>query len=406
MKILFISKFLPSHFQNILMYHTLSGENEIQFVSEFKHNDFNIKGVNYTNIRFPRVHFKGSKLQQSALRFVRRSHNFARALQRIKDSGFIPDIIYTETSSAASLNLREVYPDTPCIGFCDWYLSDPTELKFNDEEENTLLDLSVYLKINNMFFNEMLNLCTKLVTFSNTQKNSFPKNYQKKLSVAYHGINTSFIKPDKNKFTTPLIENFKDKEFILYATQCVSLSPQFKNAMIAVKEVMAKNPNTAFALLSYDKKSSEENIDAFSFTQSLLDEFKGRTVYSTYITREEYKDALNSAAVQLVINPNASLSVGLFEALSAGAILLSRDDIPYFSEFIIDKQTGYLADFSKTNEITQAIEKILINKEENKSISEKARKVAINHFSLEAEVKKLLKIEASLLSKNTDQAES
>ncbi len=397
MKILFISKFLPSHFQNILMYHALSGKNEIQFVSEFKHQDFSLKNVNYTNIRFPRVHFKGSKLQQTALRFVRRSHNFARALFRLKENGFIPDIIYTETSSAASLNLRDVYPDVPCIGICEWYLTDSAEIKFTDNEENTPLDLAVYLRVNNMFFNEMLNACDKLITFSNTQKQSFPKAFQKKLSVVYHGINTSFIKPEEKTFTSELLKKFKGTELILYATQSATLSKQYKNAVIAAKEILAKNPKASFALLSYDKKQSDENTEAHKFTKNLLEEFEDRIVLVNGVSRDEYKDALNSAAVQLIINPNSSLTTALYEAFAAGAIMLARNDIPYFSEFVIPNQTGYLADFTQSSELVKSIEHILANKENNKAIREKVRKISLTHFSIESEVKKLLKVEASLL---------
>ncbi len=399
MKILFISKFLPSHFQNILLYHTLSGNNEVHYISEYKHNDFNLKGVNYTNIRFPRMHFKGNKLQQTALRYVRRSQNFAKAMQRLKENGFTPDIIYTETSSAASLNIRDVFPDTPCIGLCDWYISNINELNTLDHDENSDLDLSIYLKINNLFYNEMLNNCTKLITFSHTQKASFPKTLQKKLSVIYHGINTNFLKPTNDKFSTPLLQKIKDKDIILYVTQVPILLPQYKNAVIAAKEVLAKNPNAAFALLSYDKKRGEENSDAFSFTKNLFEEFKDRTVFASGITRDEYRDALASSCMQLAINPTVSLNIGLFEALSTGSTLLAREDVAYFTEFVIPKQTGYLADFSQVSEIIKQMDYIIENKEERDTIRQKIRKISMTHFSIDAEIKKLLKLEASLLSK-------
>ncbi len=391
MKILFISKYCPSHFQNILLYFSVNPQNQIHFFSEYRHQELALKNVTYTNIRFPRVQYKGSKPEQTSIRLLRRSLAFSNALDRLKNTGFIPDIIITDTNHACSLNLPEIFPNIPTIGFCEWFfqseLSPQSDKKEGDEYSPEFLPF----KINNMFQLETLRACTKLFTFSQCQKKSFPEFIQKKISVVPQGINTDFFAPklEKNKIPS-FLNGYEDSEIILLSYRNTKDEQTLSLTLDSLKLIFEKRKYTKLLLLSRTNTNPEEIQKIVGLAQQRLQEFSDRIIVHTNATIEEYKFALLRARVLLYPFSMLFANTSLFEAFSCATTVIAQQSSA-LEEFIVDGENAYFHAYDRPDSLAQLIEQVLIDPGLSKKLRTQARKQAVTSLSIKTELRKIVK---------------
>ncbi len=409
MKLLFIAKYCPAHFQNILLYFSLNQEKEshqIHFFSEYRHQELSLKNINYTNIRFPKVYYKGNKAEQTSIRLLRRGLIFTNALNRLKNSGFVPDFIFCDSSHATSFGVHSLFPDVPTITYCDWFLQQPEfDEKILKNPEATDESYHYSLRVNNMFQIEAMRQSSKLVTFSNFQRNSFPEFLRKKISVIHEGVNTDFFRPSlatensvQEKQQYDFLKGYEHNDIILFAPRIFKKSPELQVIVKALKELFYKKPNAKLLLLTRSKLVQEDFMQVFAEFEEGLGEYKNNIIIHRNASVEEYKGALMYSTVQLFMFDQLFISPSLYEAFACGNIVIAQKN-PALEEFIAHGKNAYISQYADSKELTTLLQHILENKEEQTMVKSLARKTAVTHFSLKTEVKKVLKLIESIKEK-------
>ncbi len=395
-KILFVAKYCPAHFQNLLLYLSLNNQHQIQFFSEYRHNELTLKNISYTNLRFPKVQYKGSKAEQASVRFLRRALVFSNAFTRLKDSGFIPDVIFVDTNHACALNVTNVFENVPCIGFCDWYINDFSsdyEITPNEENDNSQV---LALKLSNMFQLEVLNSCTKLLTFSQWQKKAFPDFLQKKISVIYEGVNTDFFTPiQEKKAKVEFLKGFEEEDIIIFSPRVFKNSDKTKVVINAMLSVLNKHEKVKFLLLSRGKSSSDEFSEVFAEVEKTLAPFSDRLIIHRNATLEEYKYALAYSKINLMLFDLLFVNTSLFEAMASANIIIAQKN-KALEEFIHHEENGFFHDYEDADSLAELVLKLLDDKEKQRAIQVQARKYAVANLSIRNELKKTLKHLSSL----------
>ncbi len=402
MKILFISKYYPARFQNILLYFSLKNTDQVHFFSEYRHKKLSHKNIIYTNIRFPKVYYKGNKAEQNSIRLLRRGLIFSNALLRLKNTGFTPDFIFLDSNHATSFSLHRVFPNVPTICFCDWFIPEDElneELSITREEEDPFL---LSHGVNNMFQMETIRHATKLITFSQYQKKSYPEFLQKKMTIINEGINTDFFSPAKKDIIPDYLKGYEENDLILFAPRVFKKTPEQLNALKALKTVFNENPSARVLMLTKDKTSQEDFNEIFSEFEKILSHYKDRIILHTNATIEEYRAALIYSKIHLFFFDQLFVNSSFYEALACSSLVIAQDH-PALEEFIIHGTNGYLSNYKSDVELSKLMLEILSDNEKQNLVRVQARKYSSTRFSFKTEVNKLLKIISTLEQKEIEE---
>ena len=112
----------------------------------------------------------------------------ARILQRLKQSGFTPDVILAHPGWGETLYAKDVFPNARLVHLCEWYYSAyGADVNFDPEFPATLDD---QLRIRTWNALHLLNLeqCDAAVSPTQWQRAQHPGLYHPKIHVAHEGV--------------------------------------------------------------------------------------------------------------------------------------------------------------------------------------------------------------------------
>ncbi len=392
MKLLFVAKYYPAEFKHILYYTVRTKEYEIQYFSEYRNQQFSTRGLSHTSVKFPRIHYKGSISEKTAVSLLRRADSFKNSLLRLKESGFMPNLIFLEASSACALHIRDVFPDVPCVAYCDWYFNKGSEFDMlqgvNNEDKN---DFSP-LRIRNMFQLDILNNCNKAFTYTQWQKDSFPAAIQKKISVIPAGVNTYFYKAGDKETSRKYFNLNENDEVITYATPVIKPHDSLMVLFGAIKKILNTRKTVQFLMVGkVINDSSEDNAENENFITKYFSEYKDRIVILENPTSHSYKVALNSSDLHVHTAMPTLLASTLPEAMSCSCLILA-EHAPAVEECVTDNETGFLNSFDNVDSLSTKIIDLLDNRNSHEAVREQARKKACASFSILSSLKKIKKM--------------
>ena len=136
MKFLFSHRNFPAQFRHILLELAQDPTNEIVFLTGTQ-NNVEIKGVKKFVYKLKR------EVPKNCHRYLRQYEEAiihgqaaAEAAINLRFQGFIPDVIYAH-SWGNSMFLKDVFPDTPQLNYCEWYYNaKDADIGFNGEIVN------------------------------------------------------------------------------------------------------------------------------------------------------------------------------------------------------------------------------------------------------------------------------
>ena len=119
MKYLFVHQNFPGQYLHILRHLAASGKNEVVFITEPNANA--IPGVRTRLRHQTRAQPGNARNAREFERAMRRAETVAVAAAGLKPLGFVPDIIIGHHGWGELLNLPDVWPDAPMLGYFEFY---------------------------------------------------------------------------------------------------------------------------------------------------------------------------------------------------------------------------------------------------------------------------------------------
>ncbi|MCC6717709.1 MAG: glycosyltransferase [Acetobacteraceae bacterium] len=133
MKFLFVHQNFPAQYQHLIMHLLARGRHEVVFISEANQNAMpGVRRVLYQSQ--PGSQESVHPAAQDLDRGVRRAELVAAAAANLKRLGFTPDIIIGHHGWGEMLNLVDVYPGVPMLGYFEFYYwPDGQDVDFDPE---------------------------------------------------------------------------------------------------------------------------------------------------------------------------------------------------------------------------------------------------------------------------------
>ena len=388
MKLLFVHQNMPGQYRELVQWLSAQGGHEIVFLTQReKHPD--IKGVRTVVYKTHHVAdndaYGLSKTWETA---AGNGFGAVQALGQIVKAGFTPDIVIGHVGWGEMTFFREVLPDTPMIGFFEYFYSvhgGPVGF----DPESPVSDHAPYLMHGHNVV-PLVNIEVVDLGHSPTmwQRNRFPESFHDKIYVCHDGIRTDKLVPNKKASVTlgrigrPLT---KKDEIVTFMARNLETTRGYHQFMRAVPHIQKARPNARILVIggndvSYGGKSKHPGGlrgQMEAEVGHLLDwdrlHFLGQVPY------EDYQKIIQISTCHIYLTMPLVLSWSLLESMSMGATIVASDVAPV-REAMTHQETGLLVDFFDAKAIAAQVSEVLARPKSFAHIGPAARQHVVDTY--------------------------
>lgn len=389
MKILFVHQNFPGQYLHLARHLGSIEGNQVVFITQ--RTDANLPGVRKIVYKPARevthgVHHYLRETEAGVLN----AQNVARVALVLKESGFIPDVMLGHNGWGELWYLKEVFPDTPLIGYFEFfYRHHGADVGF-EPGPPLIFDVGPRIRTKNMGNLLALDAVDYGQCPTKWQKSRYPKEYQSKLHIVHEGIDTQIVVPDKAaRFSIPNteIELTTDDEVVTYVARNLEPYRGFPSFMRSLPEVLAQRPDAHVLVVGGDETSYGPKLaNGKTFRSQMLEElgetidlkrvhFLGKVPYSSFVR------ILQVSTVHVYLTYPFVLSWSMLEAMSAGCLIVGSRTQPV-EEVIRDGENGLLVDIFSPAEIARRVVEGLADRNSYTAIRQNARKTIVENYDL------------------------
>ena len=388
MKVLFVHNNFPGQYQHIAR--ALATDSSIQIAAIGSSTSQAMSGVNL--IRYSLRDVDVSATHPFARRFDMECHRGEQvlyALSSLATSGFVPDIIMAYPGWGETLPLRTIFPDARIILYCEFFYGmRGRDVGFDSEFPETGADGHVALHLKNASSLLALTDCDFGISPTDWQRSTFPKEYQRKISVIHEGIDVDVVKPapDAVLRLPSGRELRRSDEVVTFVARNLEPLRGYHRFMRALPRIMAARPQAQVVVVGGDGtsygalpppgttwKSLFFNEVAKHIDQSRI-HFTGRLSYSDYLS------ALQISSAHIYLTYPFVLSWSLLEALSVECLVIGSDTDPVRE--VLNSENSLLVPFFDTEQLSERVIEALSFPRRFRSVRAQARRTILDQYDL------------------------
>lgn len=429
MKLLFIHQNFPGQYLHLAQYMHARGGNEILGLGETRniHNRGVIQGI--TTAGYPTPEGAGAQTHhylQSTEAALRRGQSVARSLLELRGKGYTPDVIYVHPGWGEALFLRDVYPDTPILMFCEFYFrAGEADLQF-DPEFAFSMDWAFSIRIRNSA--QVLSLLTASACICPTrwQASRYPSFIQNSMQIIHDGVNIDYMTPDAAETLTiqplsapgesmvagclrpqrerqpapdqfpdpplvpcgpPLTFSRKDK-IITYIGRNLEPYRGFHVFLRSLPELQRRHPEAQVLIVGSDGVSYSPALpDDQTYKRKYLDELSGQLDLTRihFLERIPYpalRSLFRISSAHIYLTYPFVLSWSALEAMACECLLIASRTPPV-EEVIEHGHNGLLFDFFDQDRLVELTDQALTAPEHFAALRRNARRTVVDRYPLQ-----------------------
>ena len=274
----------------------------------------------------------------------------ARAMLKLRDHGFRPDVILAHPGWGETLYAKDVFPDARLVHLCEWYYNaDGQDLGF-DAEFPISFDDRARIRTWNALHTLNLTNCDAAVSPTQWQRGRHPGIFLPKIDVQHEGIDTDGLAPDAQavvRTRSGAVLKAGDP-VVTYVARNLEPYRGFHIFMRALERLQQQNKTCHAIIVGGDGVSYGKRVrDATNWREKMLAEVKldpERTHFTGKLPRAQYLKVLQVSAAHVYLTYPFVLSWSLLEAMACGAAIIGSDTEPV-REAVTDGETGALVPF-------------------------------------------------------------
>jgi glycosyltransferase involved in cell wall biosynthesis len=388
-KFLFVHQNFPGQYLHIVRHLVAAKKHDVVFISEPNAN--RIDGVRLVPYPKPEstpaaVHVAARDLDAA----LRRADVVARTAANLKQLGFTPDIIVGHHGWGELLNLRDVWPDTPLLGYFEFYYSaDGIDVGFDPEFPIHPAE-HPRIRAKNGVNLLALNLGAHGQTPTKWQLSTYPVWAQPSITLLPEGVNLDLCRPNAEVRRRALKiggTTIRPREkLVTYVARDLEPYRGFHVMMRALPHVLRGRKDVRVVLVGGDGISYGRPPPEGTWRQKMLEElgdsidsdrvlFPGRVDYKLYAALLQRSDAHVYLSYPFVA------SWSLREALATGCVVVGGNT-PTVSEFIRHEKNGCLVPFFDTKALAHAVLQVLEDTSLAGRLRAAARRYAVQELAM------------------------
>jgi len=319
--------------------------------------------------------------------FIREAQTVYRALDGLKQQGFVPDIICSHLGLGPSLYVKDIFPDVPLLSYCEWYVSTQGGEWDFDPNLHVGIDSRMKLRTGNAPLLLDLVACDAGVCPTRWQLSRFPKEFHSKISLLHDGIDTGFFASATapTGVALPGLSLPAGTELITYVARGMDSVRGFPQFMEAASLLLKRRPKCHIVVVGDEKIAYGPKPpvgDSYKrWMISRLELESSRLHFVGTLSYDQYLKVLQASKVHVYLTTPFVLSWSFMEAMSVGCLMVASDTEPV-REVITDGENGLLVDFFDTSAMAGRIGQALDAGEGMRHLRQAARQTIIERYDL------------------------
>lgn len=390
MRFLFVHQNFPGQFLHVVRHLVKAQQHDIVFISE--NNDNIINGVRKVPYAKPlpaaaETHVAARELDGA----VRRADAAGRTAANLKLLGYEPDIVIGHHGWGEMLNMRDVWPKVPMLGYLEFYYQ-PLGIDVGfDPEFPTGVDDFPRIRAKNAVNHIALNLDAEGQSPTEWQISTYPEWARKRINLLWEGVDLDICKPNPKVRRAPLTLGGMTIEpsdkLITYVSRDLEPYRGFPLMMRAIPHLLRARKDIKIVMIGGDGVSyGNAPAQGGTWRDLMLKEigvgfdpsravFPGRVPYDVYLSVMQRSDA------HIYLTYPFVASWSLREALAIGCAIVGSDSQPV-REFITHGENGLLASFFDPPALAKAAVELIEDSELNRRLRQNARRYAEARLSM------------------------
>lgn len=370
MNLLFIHGNFPGQFLDLAPYLARHVADRTVFLTESD----NPQGIDLAGVELVRfvphrqpadgVHFYLRPSEQAVLR----GQAVLRALLKLSEQGFTPDVAVVHGGEGFGLYLKTLLPQLRLISYMEWYFHPETSKYLYAD-----FDINDSLAIQTRNWPILHELVEADVVVSPTawQRQQFPKPWCEQIKVVFDGVNTNLFCPPQTRSRSLLslksgtnghvIEIPESVPLLTYATRGMEPLRGFAEFLRAAAYAQQRLPNLHVVVAGDDRiaYSYSPKHESGSWKQQLLEELQGqldlkRLHFPGLINYGELLQLFQRSDLHCYFTRPYVISWGLFQAAACGSPLLVNR-FPGIDDVFRDLQRVTLVDLDAQVELNHQV---------------------------------------------------
>lgn len=395
MNILFLHSNFPAQFKHVARYFARDDKNTVVFVSD-THAKQTIPNVRHYVLNPSEVVTKPSSanevdqiLAKSFTEKFAHSLNHANSLNRLKNRGFTPDLIYDHSGWGMSLFIKDIFPEAAYASYLEWFYTKGADYAYFASPDSPCRPSDFMgLRLKNLFQLNALAECDLGISPTAFQKSTYPEVFHQRIEVLHDGIDTDFFHPRKGeKFAIPGLDMSPAKEILTFTARGLEPYRGFPQFYQALPEILEARPDLHVVIMADDivaygpESQPRAGLGAAMRKQLPLDE--DRVHFLPKQPFSIYRSLLQASTVHVYLTVPFVLSWSLLEAMACGCLIVASGTEPVL-EVAEDGKNAILADLRDTRDIAQKIIFALKRRHELAHLREAARQTVLDGYALSA----------------------
>jgi glycosyltransferase involved in cell wall biosynthesis len=402
---LFVHRYLIGQFKHLIQYLGASGRHRIVCLGQ-------IEGPEARTVAEGRQERHFYRLQQGLDRGnqglegrfgldLAHAAAAARSMEKLKRSGFVPDLILAHTGWGEALFCKDVFPDVPLIGYFEYfYRSEGGDADFFPGHTLSLESRGLIRALN---AGQLLSLadCDAGVSPTSWQRNGFPTELRGKIQQIHEGVDLNEFRPSRQVRLT--LETgqclSKESEVVTYVSRSLEPFRGFPQFLQAIQQLQRRRPRMQVLVAGGDDVTySPPLAGGLSYRETLcreLDLDLSRIHFLGWLQGEAYRRLLQVSSVHVYLTPPFVLSWSMLEAMASGCVVAASDTAPV-REVIQDGETGLLFDFFAPDLLAGTIEAVLDHPTRMRELGHRAREQIASHYDVNGSIARYRRLIGSL----------
>ncbi|MCL1939962.1 MAG: glycosyltransferase family 4 protein [Desulfovibrionaceae bacterium] len=359
---------------------------------------------------------------------VRRGQSVARSLLNLKRKGVTPDVISVHPGWGEALFIRDVYPDTPILAYCEYFFrAGQADMAFDPEFPHSV-DRAFGARIRNTPQILALMEASACISPTEWQASRYPATIRTAIRVIHDGLDTDFMCPDPEeevrvqpmrahgesrivgkhsrvaipRATTgktadaaghappdPVLRLSGKDKIITYAARNLEPYRGFHIFMRSLPEIQKLHPDAQTLIVGNDGISYSDKLpEGQSYKSKYLQELQGdldlsRIHFLGSVSYAALRALFRISSVHVYLTYPFVLSWSVLEAMACEALLVASATEPV-REVVTDGENGLLVDFFDQKALAARVDAALREPEQFTRLRQNARRTVVRRFSLPA----------------------
>jgi len=352
---------------------------ELVFISEPNQNV--IPGVRRVSYRMPRTasaetHGVAQEFETATLR----ADMVAAAARTLRQLGFAPDIIIGHHGWGELLNLGDVFPDTPLLGYLEFYYhTDRFDVGFDPEFPS---DPAMFPRVRAKNAVNLLALTNRGHGQTPTlfQRSTYPDWAHERISVVREGVDLEICAPDPaafgRDFTLGDVRVAPGEKLVTYVARDLEPYRGFHKLMRALPKILRTRRDARVIMVGGDGVSYGARLSEGTWRDYMLREVGGqldlsRVHFVGKLDYASYAGLLKRSDAHVYLTYPFVASWSLREAMASGCAIVGSRTAPV-EEFLEHRKTALLTPFHDPGQLADDVLELL----ENRTLAQKLRHAA------------------------------